>query len=387
MEMGKKEYKRRKFVCINCGKEEAVETFNFRCGCGGPFKLEHDLRYSEKRINRDVYGMWRYGPFIPVKQKPEVISLGEGMTPIVQVANEKVDLNFKLEFLSPTGSFKDRGASVLFSFLKELGIKSCVEDSSGNAASAAAAYSARAGIDCEIYCPDYTSAGKLIQVLAYGSKLNRIRGTRNDTSIAVEIAAGNSYYASHNWNPFFIEGTKTIAYEIVEQTKMKLFDNIIIPLGYGGLFRGIGSAFIEMYQSGAIRKIPKLFGVQSEQCCPLYDAFHQKRNIDNNYVQPGPTLAEGICGTRPVASTEILEMIKLSGGSITTVKEHEIESGMNYLSSKGLFVEPTSAVVASAVRKFILSGEILSGETVLAILTGTGLKAADKYEKTLKRSI
>lgn len=371
----------RLFRCLHCGKEYPVETRRFRCECGAPFELIHDRHFDKKAIHKEIPSIWRYQHCLPVVDEQYIVSMGEGFTPILPFSVEDLNLHVKLEFISPTGSFKDRGASLLISFLQEMGIHKIVEDSSGNAGSAVAAYSARAGIECEIYCPSYASEGKLTQIRLYGARLKKIQGTREDTSKAVQIAAQKNYYASHNWNPIFLEGLKTIAFEIAEQYEWKMPDNIVIPLGFGGLYYGIYLGFQQLYEDKIINKLPRLFGVQSAHCSPIYDAFTSGKKVDPQYQQMQPTLAEGIAAAKPLIGAQILQAVHHTKGSVTAVTEEEIIEGLRLFHQNGLFIEPTSAVVWKGLKHFIDEGTIQKEEDTLLILTGHGLKAVDKLQE------
>ena len=162
--------------------------------------------------------------------------MGEGFTPLEEIELDGHRVLLKIDYLFPTGSYKDRGATVLISKVKELGIRKVVEDSSGNAGSAIAAYCAKAGIECEIYVPQATSPEKLVQIQAYGATLKRVEGSREKTAEVAMGAASKFYYASHCWNPFFLHGTKTFAFEIWEQMDGKVPDVLILPVGHGTLF-------------------------------------------------------------------------------------------------------------------------------------------------------
>ncbi len=197
----------------------------------------------------------------------------EGFTPLVETDFNGHRVLLKIDYLFPTGSYKDRGATVLISKAKELGIKKVIEDSSGNAGSAIAAYCARAGIGCEIYVPQTTSLGKLVQIQAYGANLRRIEGSREETARVAMEAASRIYYASHCWNPFFLHGTKTFAFEIWEQLGWKAPDVLILPVGHGTLFLGAYLGFKELKEAGLVKRVPKLVAVQSVSCAPLYKAF------------------------------------------------------------------------------------------------------------------
>jgi threonine synthase len=201
--------------------------------------------------------------------------MGEGFTPLEEMNFNGNKVLMKIDYLFPTGSYKDRGATVLISKTRELGIKKVVEDSSGNAGSAIAAYCARAGIRCEIYVPKTTSSGKLAQIQAYGATLRRIQGSRERTAQAAMKAASRIYYASHCWNPFFLHGTKTFGFEIWEQMGWKVPDVIILPVGHGTLFLGAYLGFKELREAGMVKRLPRLVGVQSTFCTPLLQAFRK----------------------------------------------------------------------------------------------------------------
>jgi threonine synthase len=325
--------------------------------------------------------MWRYRQILPIEKDKHIITMGEGFTPLLPFDADGIRVWVKPEFISPTGSFKDRGASLLISFLKEIGIKKIVEDSSGNAGAAAAAYSARSGIDCEIYCPAYASGGKLAQIRLYGARLKKISGTREDTAHAVRKAAQKQYYASHNWHPFFIEGIKTIAYEIAEQLDWNVPDHVVVPVGFGGLYIGLYLGFRQLVKDKMITRIPKLWGVQSAHCSPVYDAFVSGKNINPEYQQLQFTIAEGIAAARPVRGKMLLQIVSKTNGGITVVSENEIMEGLKVFHQRGLFVEPTSAVVWKGFKHFLQQSLIQETETTLLILTGHGLKALDKLEK------
>ncbi|HDN60145.1 MAG TPA: pyridoxal-phosphate dependent enzyme [Candidatus Marinimicrobia bacterium] len=369
------------FRCVNCGLEYPVNINHLRCECGAPFELVHDCVFLKSEVDKEVRSIWRYRKAIPVEKDGSIVTLGEGFTPILPLSYKGYNIWVKLEYVSPTGSFKDRGASVLFSFLREIGVKNIVEDSSGNAGVSVSAYGARAGIECEIFCPEYTSGGKLIQISLYGAKLVKVKGSREDTSKAAVKAAQTKYYASHNWHPFFIEGLKTLSFEIVEQLNWNVPDNIVLPLGFGGLYYSLYLGFKQLLRDGIVCKIPRLFGVQSEMCCPLYEAFVTNGGVDPEYVQRGETIAEGICGAKPVFWKQIIGAVRETGGSIVTVSDREIEESLKVLLRQGFLVEPTSAVVIKGMEKFVEIRAIKSSEKTLLILTGSGLKTLDRLEE------
>jgi len=310
-----------------------------------------------------------------------IVSLGEGFTPLIPFSyGEFKKILLKLDYLCPTGSYKDRGTTVLISKLKELGITSCIADSSGNTGASIAAYAARAGIECKIYCPAYTSEGKLVQIKAYGARLVKVPGTRADTAAAVQEEARKVYYASHNWNPFFSEGIKTLAFEICEQMGWKTPDAVLCPAGYSGIYIGLYQGFKELADQGKIDRIPRLIGIQSEAVSPVYQAFHRK-SPEVEEVPSGTTLAEGIACVMPARGKKILEIARLTDGCFEVVSEKEIIEGWKDLARQGIYVEPTSAVVMKALDHLSRKGLLNSQDSIVLILTGIGLKATDTLSK------
>lgn len=319
--------------CQACARKFEITRKTPWCECGGLFDLDGEL------IIRDR------------------VSLGEPITPVVSIRAGNRSVDAKLEYLLPTGSFKDRGASVLISVMKEGGVDRFMEDSSGNAGAAMSAYAARAGIACEIYCPSSASPTKLIQVERTGAAIHRIDGPRDNTTAVVMARAGKVFYASHNWHPLFLHGTKSMAYEIAEQYSPNLPRHILAPTGGGAVLLGLHTGFSEMIAAGKISAMPKLHAVQAEACAPLvYD-----------HVQPKPSVAEGIMTAKPPR----LPMLKRVVNSVTLVSEDEILQGFRALGRQGINAEPTSAVVIPALQKLSIPPD----DSVLVILTGSGLKS------------
>jgi len=301
--------------------------------------------------------------------------MNEGFTPL-----EGIDLNgncvlLKIDYLFPTGSYKDRGATVLISKMKGWGVQKVVEDSSGNAGSAIAAYCAKTGIECDIYVPQYTSPGKLVQIQAYGATLKRVKGSRERTAEKAMEAASKIPYASHCWNPFFLHGTKTFAFEVWEQMDWRAPDTLVLPIGHGTLFLGAYMGFKELKEAGRIKRIPKLVGVQSASCAPLYQAF-KKGWKETKQIEKRETIAEGIAIAEPVRGKQILEAIRDTDGEILAVTENEIGVALKEMGRKGHFIEPTSAATIAGLKKYL--GKKRHKETVVSTLTGMGLKSAGK---------
>ena len=374
------------YSCHACNRTYPVDTLRHRCDCGGVLNLRKgENPFPLDEISGRSSTLWRYREAIPVDDDALAVSLGEGMTPLLPFDDAASEHYLKLDFISPTGSYKDRGASVLISKLRELGIREVVEDSSGNAGAAIAAYCARAGIGCTIYCPASASKGKLAQIAAYGASLKLIEGNRAATTEAVLEAAETAYYASHNWNPFFLEGTKTVAFEIAEQLGWRAPDHVICPIGFGSVYLGLFIGFGELCAGGVVEKIPRLLGVQSAACAPIYAAYSENGKIKRT-PQAHETLAEGIAAEYPIRGEMIMEARRKSNGAFTIVSEEEIISGIKILAARGVYVEPTSAVIVKAFDRFVGEGIIRQGDTVVSILTGSGLKATDKLMKAVGHS-
>jgi threonine synthase len=280
----------------------------------------------------------------------------------------------KIDYLFPTGSYKDRGATVLISKAKELGIKEVVEDSSGNAGSAIAAYCVRAGIGCKIFVPEATSHGKLVQIQAYGADLKRIKGSREKTAEVAMEAGSKIYYASHCWNPFFLHGTKTFAFEIWEQMGWKAPEVIVLPVGHGTLLLGTYIGFKELKEAGMVKRVPRLVAVQSASCAPLDLAF-KKGWKETKPINKKATMAEGIAIAEPVRGGQILKAIRETDGEVLTVTEKEIGVALKEMGIKGHFIEPTSAATIAGLKKYL---KRIKKGIIISTLTGTGLKAAGK---------
>jgi len=369
-------------ICSSCTKEYSVDDSVWRCSCGGILDLEFTLVFDTKKIAPGSPGMWRYRDAIPISDNKNIVSFQEGFTPLLEVDTGAGRLLVKQDHLFPTGSYKDRGASVLISKVKELGINKIVEDSSGNAGAAVAAYCAKAGIECDIYVPESTSAGKLAQIELYGANLHKIPGSRENTAEAVMEAAEKNYYASHSWNPWFFQGTKTFAYEVCEQLGWDSPDVLILPAGNGTLFLGAYIGFKELKKVGIINKMPKMIAVQSANCAPLYKSYINKLKEPSNIESVVNTLAEGIAIAKPVRGTQILTAVRETNGEIISVTEDEIKYSLYSMIKQGYYIEPTSAAVIAGAVNFQKENRASIGDkTLVTVFTGHGLKGTDKLLK------
>src|SRR5437763_8669238 len=307
------------YNCPACGKTIPADRPVWRCHCGGPLDRATGPGLTRAEIDTGEGSLWRYRAALALNSTPRV-SLGEGWTPLVERRWEGMPVLFKLESQMPTGSFKDRGTAVMLNHLLEVGVGPIHEDSSGNAGSSIAAYAAAAGLPCRIYVPAAAPRGKVVQIAASGAEVRAIPGTRQAVTEAALAAIGESFYASHNWHPFFIEGTKTLAYELWEQLGFTVPDNILVPTGYGSNILGLERGFAELTRRGEITRRPCLFAVQAENCAALAVAWAAGA-ADYVPFAPGQTIADGIATVKPVRTAEVLSALRGSGGGVVAVPE------------------------------------------------------------------
>ena len=357
----------------------------WRSDTGGPLMLSSLEGLDRSEIDLGERSLWRYRAAFPVRVDVPV-TLGEGCTPLIERSWLGAPALFKLEWFSPTGSFKDRGASVMISILREQGIQQILEDSSGNGGAAIAAYASAGGMIAKILAPASTQPGKTIQMRAYGAEVELVPGTRQQTADEAERQAVHLFYASHNWQPLFLQGTKTLAYELWEDLSFQAPDNIVIPTGAGSNVLGCDIGFSELLRRGQIDRSPRLFAVQPERCSPIHASF--AAGVDDPVAtEPLPTIAEGAAIARPVRLKEVLEAIRRSGGTTVTVTEEEIVAALRELALRhGLHAEPTSAAAAAGLTKLVAAGTIRASETTVVVLTGSGLKATQRIGELLDRT-
>ena len=348
----------------------------WRADGGGPLMISPLPGIGRGDIDPGVRSLWRYRQALPLTVA-DPVSLGEGCTPLVARRWRDLEALFKLEWFAPTGSFKDRGASVMISVLRQQGITHLLEDSSGNGGAAIAAYAAAGGIRAKILVPASTQPGKTVQMRTYGAEVELVAGTRQHTAEEAERQAARIFYASHNWQPFFLQGTKTLAYELWEDLGFRAPDNVIIPTGAGSNVLGCDIGFSELMRGGQIARLPRLFAVQPQNCAPVHASFTAGTH-ERVPIEPKPTIAEGTAIAHPVRLKEVLDAIRRSGGATVSVSEDEIVAALHELATIGLYAEPTGAAAAAGLSKLMAAGAIRAGETTVVVLTGTGLKATQR---------
>lgn len=308
-------------------------------------------------------GLWRYRVDLAVKGDP--VSLGEGATPLITYDSYRL----KLEGVSPTGSFKDRGAATALTAARAAGARTIVEDSSGNAGSAMAAYAAAAGITARIFAPADIIEAKARTIQALGAELVKVPGPRSAVTTATLEAAGSAYDAGHARDDAFLEGTKTIAFELFEELGTGLTD-VVTPVGQGTVLIGLWMGFASLLAAGLMQRLPRLHGVQSEACAPLVRGAARGRPEP---VSREPSIADGIRIPEPTRAEWSYTAVRASGGHWIAVSEQAIESEWRKAATAGILMEPTSATALAGARLIQLPADSV------VIITGSGLKALDRY--------
>ena len=353
--------------CLDCSLKQPPSVSDLRCAkCGGLFTVEY-LDPPDGVL-----------PRLPIDDPALANSLGEGDTPVVSLERTAGELGLdwlgaKLEFMSPTGSFKDRGSAVLTTMGRDLGVVEFVEDSSGNAGASLSAYAAAAGLKAHIFAPASAATGKLDQIEVYGATLHRIDGPRQAATDAAEefVAERSLVYLSHNLSPYFSEGMKSVSYELVEVLDDEI-DHIVLPVGNGSLLIGMVRGYGELLEAAVIDRVPMLHCVQADAVRPLVAALNGE---EWSPVDALPTKASGIATPNPPRLTEMVDAIRETGGTGVTVSEDSLAIWqMRLASTEGIFAELTSAAAFAGLEKLIGSGAIEHGASVCVPITGTGLK-------------
>ncbi len=347
-----------------------------------PLSLSPMPGIGRSEIESATPGLWRYRAALPLPEAPP-ITMGEGMTPLIERTLYGRAALVKCEWIMPTGSFKDRGASVMLSLLRAQGIEAVLEDSSGNGGAAIATYAAAGGLAATILVPAATSPAKLVAMEAAGARVEQVAGDRQAAAEAALARAEIIFYASHNWHPFFLQGTKTLAYELWEQLGFRAPDNVIVPCGAGSNVLGLAIGFAELLRAGEIAVRPRIFAVQPANCAPIAAAFLAGAN--RRVPTPiAPTIAEGTAIAAPIRLPRVLQALRESAGGVVRLTEAEIAEATVDLARTGLYVEPTAAQAAAGFRKLTEAGTIAPGAASVVVLTGSGLKAGPRIAELVE---
>ena len=357
------------YYCRNCGfKEELGKHYYWKCPkCGAPLDLIYDIEWRPKGR-----GILRYRSMLPVQN---IKYLGEGETPLIKRSIKGKSFLFKLEYLNPGGSFKDRGASLTLSYASSLGYSKVVEDTSGNTGIATALYSRINNMQAVIVMPQYAPEGKKNFIRLLGGKIIEAP-TRHDAAKKVlELIDEATCYVAHTWNPLFYHANKTIAYEAYEEGFKH--GTVVVPIGSGSLLLGIYKGFKDLVDLGLIGTMPRIIGIQGVSSAPIYELIYGKQ------CRGDSSIADGIMVRDPPRKHEIAEIIK-KYGDIVVVDNDEIISSLKDLIRMGFIIEPTSAASLAGILKYIEDkGDV--EEPILLPLTGSGLKMIDYLYSLLKK--
>jgi threonine synthase len=367
-----------KGFCPECGKREKLTPSNWRCECGGAWEFEIPDDFDSSLIDKTDTSIWRYRKLFALEFENPYVCLGAGWTPLLPANIENPNVLLKLDYLSPTSSFKDRGTSVMINIMVHQGVTHIADDSSGNAGASIAAYSARANMRADIYVPDYASPSKQSQIKVYGAEVHPVTGARKNAKLAALNAVQKDVVlASHAYHPGFLLGQQTVAWEIWEQLGYRVPDCYIVPVGQGVHLLGVWLGFKRLMDANLIDYLPRLIAVQPKNFAPVCHAFDGGLNTVNAVEHLKHNAAEGLAIDKPVRGQRILQAIRDTNGECVTVTEDEIFTAQRDLAKTGFFVEPTSATAVAAQR--IINQKVKKNETVVISLTGSGLKGTPVF--------
>ena len=377
----------RSLKCRECGKEYDPQ-FRYVCEeCFGPL----DVLYKEVKVDRKTFELrektyWRYFELLPIADKNNIVSLNAGLTPLQLADNLGTSLGLKSLYVkndsvNPTFSFKDRPAGVAVSRAKETGLKAVGCASTGNLASATAAHAAKAGLPCYIFAPSDLEHVKIAQALSYGAQFVAVEGTYDDANRVASIIGDSKGIGVVNINmrPYYVEGSKTLAYEVAEQLDWKIPDNLIIPVGSGAMLNAICKGFEELHSLGLIDspKEMRIIAAQPHGCAPVVDAF--KRNSDEIIpIERPETIAKSLAIGDPGDGMYVLKRLKQFNGIAEEANDAEICDSILLLArTEGIFTEPAGGVAVAVLRKLVEEGKIDKDESTVCYVTGNGLKTTE----------
>ncbi len=372
--------------CMTCGRI-CVDMGAASCPHDGGFL---DVLYDSTEIplRDELPGIWRFAAHLPLADPEHIVSLGEGDTPLLRSARLGADIGlprlyFKNEGLNPTGSYKDRIASVGISYLRQLGMSAWATVSSGNAGAALSAFGAHAGANGYVFTLERAPRAKIAQIIAYGPRIMSVRGMGYDPKIdAATWANARKICESNNWlmlitarrySPQSMEGAKTIAYEICQQMKGDAPDVVYVPVGGGGLISSIWKGFREWRAAGHIERLPRMVAIQPQGCDPLSQAWRLDRAIEP--LDDCASAISGIILTAPPDGDLVLNDLRESGGwAVSIADEVTYQAQVELANSEGLFVEPAAAITWAAVKADRVAGRLNGDEKAVCVLTGIGFK-------------
>ncbi len=386
--------------CTRCGAQYDAAGPRNLCACGAPLMARYDLEraregWSREWIDHGPSNIWRYAPVLPVASPAAMVTLGEGLTPLIALRRLGQDWNapnlwLKDDGINPTGSFKARGLACAVSKALELGITKLALASAGNAASALAAYAAAAGLESHIFMPSDVPQSNYIECRAFGAEVTLVDGLISDCAKAMaERAASEGWFDMNTFHePYRVEGKKTMGYELAEQFRWTLPDVILYPTGGGVGLIGMWKAFQELEALGWVApgKRPRMIAVQAEGCRPLVNAF-ERGEESTHACTDARTLASGLRVPKPTADFLLLRIIRESGGLAVAVTDQQIlDAGALLAGREGVFAAPEGAAMVAAARLLIENGSVDAGARVVLYNTGAGLKYLEAYSTRFPRA-
>ena len=369
-------------VCVDCGARYDGSRYRLYCEvCAGLLDARYDTPATvEARVVAGAQGTARFLPTLPINDAASLVTMGEGNTPVVPLprVGERLgmaNLNAKMEYFNPTASFKDRGNVVQVSVLKDTGVTEVADATGGNAGHSFAAYCARAGIRFHGIANETNADSRKVHAIAlHGTDIHWVGAGKSPRSEGARRFAEDAgiLFMNYGQNIYFIEGLKTLAYEIAEQMD-PMPDHIIVPIGNGSIYQGMWRGFREMLEDGRVTRMPRLHGAQTDETQPVVAAFEGREWIP--YEGEASSKANGIGVANPPRPGALLEAAKESGGRFVAVTEESLLEWQALLASlEGIIIEPTSAVVLAGLEKMLSIGTIQPTESVLLPLTGFGVK-------------
>lgn len=386
--------------CTNCAeKYESNHLYNLCEICEKPLFANYDLEKAAETLTKEslktrVATIWRYAELLPIEQCENIVSLGEGWTPLVKAERLSAKLGLKNLYIkdescNPTASFKARGMSAAVSMAKELGVRKLAAPSAGNAGGALAAYAASAGIEAFIFMPRDTSRANIIECEQMGAKVTLVDGLITDCGkiVAERKKAEGWFDVSTLKEPYRVEGKKTMGYEIAEQLNWELPDVILYPTGGGTGLIGMWKAFDEMQQLGWIdSQRPKMVSVQALGCAPIVKAFHEELQVGAD-IQNAQTVASGLRVPKAVGDFLMLDVLRKSGGTAVAVTDEELITEVREIgATTGIFAAPEGGACLSALKKLIENNFVKPDDRVVLFNTGSGLKYLEAFEPLDKLS-
>ncbi len=381
--------------CREC-KKEYESTFKYICDdCFGPL----DVKYDFPTITKDTFSnreqtYWRYFELLPIENKSNIVSIGAGMTPLTKAEKlgEKLGLKnlyIKNDSVNPTFSFKDRPAGVAVSKAKEFGLSAVGCASTGNLASATAAHAAKGGFACHVFAPSDIEMAKIAQALSYGANYIAVDGTYDDANrIAAQIGDSKGIgIVNINMRSYYVEGSKTLAFEVAEQLDWQVPDQLIVPVGSGAMLNAICKGFEELQQVSLLNDVTNMhmIAAQPHGCAPIVDAF-KKNSTDVIPVEYPDTVAKSLAIGDPGDGRYVLKRLKQYNGFAEECNDQEILDAILLLArTEGIFTEPAGGVSLAVLQKMIEQGKIDKNDRVVCYVTGNGLKATESIMTVLQK--